>query len=132
MLYLFGYPIVSVVSFLLPLNNCFFRDQPELIPVRYPVSAQLSRAVESRVGNRPQLSDLRDSGSLEQDADIVLMLYREDMYNEDCEQPGVTDLYIRKNRSGPTGSVSLFFDAKRMTFRSLDRTAKLQPVATLD
>ena len=79
--------------------------------------SQLSRAVETRPGNIPQLSDLRDSGSLEQDADVVLMLYREEMYNEDCDQPGVTDVYIRKQRSGPTGRLSLFFDPKRTLFR---------------
>jgi len=94
--------------------------------------SQLSRLVEQRNPPIPILSDLRDSGAIEQDADMVLMLYRDEMYNEDCEHPGVTDIYIRKHRSGPTGRGSLFFDKKRMTFRSLDRTAKSQPVATLD
>lgn len=81
--------------------------------------SQLNRGVESRTPPIPILSDLRESGSIEQDADIVLMLYREDAYNEDCDRPGVTDLYVRKNRNGATGRVSLFFDAERMTFRSL-------------
>ena len=85
--------------------------------------SQLSRAVESRSPAIPVLADLRDSGSIEQDADMVLMLYREEYYNEDCDSPGVTDVFIRKHRSGPTGRVSLFFDAKRMTFRPLTRTA---------
>ena len=88
------------------------------------VLSQLSRAVETRPGNIPQLSDLRDSGSIEQDADMVLMLYREEEYNEDCDNPGVTDIYIRKHRSGPTGRVSLYFDKKRTTFRPLTRAAK--------
>jgi replicative DNA helicase len=81
--------------------------------------SQLSRSVEQRSPAIPILSDLRESGSIEQDADIVLMLYREDAYNEDCDSPGVTDIYIRKNRNGPTGRVSLFFRADRMTFTSL-------------
>jgi len=54
---------------------------------------------------------------------IVLMLYREEVYNEDCDTPGITDVYIRKNRNGETGRVSLFFDAKRMTFTSHERHA---------
>ena len=63
--------------------------------------SQLSRAVEQRGQPIPILSDLRDSGSIEQDADIVLMLYREDVYNEDCAEPGVTDVYIRKIATAP-------------------------------
>ena len=81
--------------------------------------SQLSRSVEQRSPAIPILSDLRESGSIEQDADIVLMLYREDAYNEDCDNPGVTDVYVRKNRNGPTGRVSLFFNAEKMLFTSL-------------
>jgi replicative DNA helicase len=88
--------------------------------------SQLSRSVEQRSPAIPILSDVRESGSIEQDADIVLMLYREDAYNEDCDSPGVTDVFVRKNRNGPTGRVSLFFQAERMTFTSLakDRSAR--------
>ena len=71
------------------------------------------RAAESPI---PVLSDLRESGSIEQDADSVLMLYRQEMYDPDCEQPGVTDLYLRKNRNGPTGVTELRFDGRRMSF----------------
>ena len=71
--------------------------------------SQLSRAVESRPGNIPQLSDLRESGSIEQDADIVMMMYREDAYEEDSSRPGMTDVYIRKHRNGPTGRIELLF-----------------------
>jgi len=85
--------------------------------------SQLSRAAEQRSPPIPVLSDLRESGSIEQDADAVLMLYREDAYNEDCDAPGVTDVYVRKNRSGPTGRVSLFFDKERMSFRDWKRKA---------
>ena len=83
--------------------------------------SQLSRLVEQRSPPIPVLSDLRDSGSIEQDADTVLMLYRESMYNEDAENPNVTDVYVRKNRNGPTGRVSLHFDPARMSFSDLAR-----------
>ena len=83
--------------------------------------SQLNRSVEQRSPPIPILSDLRDSGSIEQDADVVLMLYREEAYNEDCANPGVTDVYVRKNRNGATGRVSLFFDAERMVFTGLSK-----------
>jgi replicative DNA helicase len=78
--------------------------------------SQLSRTVEQRSPPIPILADLRDSGSIEQDVDSVLMLYRESAYNEDAEDPGATDIYVRKNRSGPTGRVELRFDHARMSF----------------
>ncbi len=84
--------------------------------------SQLSRAVESRPGNIPQLSDLRESGSIEQDADIVLMMYREDYYEEDSDRPGMTDIYIRKHRNGPTGRVELLFKKEQMRFYDVERS----------
>ena len=83
--------------------------------------SQLSRSAEQRSPPIPVLSDLRESGSIEQDADAVLMLYREEAYNEDCDDPGATDVYVRKNRSGPTGRVTLFFDKERMSFEDVAR-----------
>lgn len=83
--------------------------------------SQLSRAVESRPGNIPQLSDLRDSGSIEQDADIVLMMYREEYYEEDTDRPGITDVYIRKHRNGPTGRIELLFKKEQMRFYDIDK-----------
>ncbi len=83
--------------------------------------SQLSRAVETRPGNIPQLSDLRDSGSIEQDADVVLMMYREDYYEEDSDRPGVTDIYIRKHRNGPIGRVELLFKKEQMRFYDIDK-----------
>lgn len=83
--------------------------------------SQLSRESERRNPPIPILSDLRDSGSIEQDADRVLMLYRESEYNEDCADPNVTDLYIRKNRQGPTGHIQLLFDKPTTTFHSLSK-----------
>jgi len=83
--------------------------------------SQLSRAVETRPGNIPQLSDLRDSGSIEQDADVVLMMYREDYYEEDSDRPGITDIYIRKHRNGPIGRVELLFKKEQMRFYDIDK-----------
>ena len=82
--------------------------------------AQLSRKTEDRPNKRPQLADLRESGEIEQDADQVLMLYREGYYEEDCENPNLTDVYIRKNRQGETGHVQLHFDSDHMNFREID------------
>jgi len=80
--------------------------------------SQLSRAPEQRTPPIPILSDLRESGAIEQDADSVLMLYREGYYNEDCDDPDLTDVYVRKNRHGPTGRVELQFDRERMQFHT--------------
>jgi len=89
--------------------------------LRCPVLAlsQLSRACDNRPDKRPQLSDLRDSGSIEQDGDRILMLYRESEYHEDCDDPDCTDVYIRKNRHGPKGRVELRFDKEKMSFTSM-------------
>lgn len=93
-----------------------------------PVMAlsQLSRSVESRSPQIPQLADLRESGSIEQDADVVAFLYREDYYNPESERKGITDVLIKKHRNGPVGGVELFFDTRRQRFRSLD-TKHSQP-----
>ena len=65
------------------------------------------------------LSDLRESGAIEQDADSVLMLYRSGYYFEDCDNPDLTDVYVRKNRHGPTGHAELRFNREKMTFESI-------------
>ena len=82
--------------------------------------SQLSRSVESRSPQIPMLSDLRESGSIEQDADIVTFLYREDYYNPDTERQNITDLIIAKHRRGATGQIELYFDKQRVRFMSLD------------
>ncbi len=82
--------------------------------------SQLSRAVESRSDKRPMLSDLRESGSIEQDADVVLFIYRDDYYNEDSEQQNIADVIVAKHRHGSTGTVSLFFRKELTQFRDLE------------
>lgn len=83
--------------------------------------SQLSRTVEQRSPQIPQLSDLRESGSIEQDADVVLFIYREDYYRPDTERQHITDLYIKKHRNGPTGQVELYFHPEHLEFRSIDK-----------
>lgn len=83
--------------------------------------SQLSRSVESRNPPHPQLSDLRESGSIEQDADIVMFLYREDYYNPETERQHVTDVMVKKHRNGPTGNIELYFHPERLRFMSLDK-----------
>lgn len=83
--------------------------------------SQLSRSVESRQVKKPMLSDLRESGSLEQDADIVMFLYREDYYDQDTENKNITEVIIAKHRNGPVDTVSLFFQKEFTKFRDLSR-----------
>ena len=85
------------------------------------VLSQLSRAVESRVPQIPRLSDLRESGAIEQDADVVMFIYRDDFYNETSLKPGVAQVIIEKHRNGSTGSIELFFEKNRASFRDLDK-----------
>jgi len=88
--------------------------------------SQLSRAVEMRPVKIPQLSDLRESGAIEQDADVVMMMYREDYYEDDTEKKGITDIYIRKHRNGPIGHVELAFKKEQMRFVDIERHRKNQ------
>ncbi|MFH2104870.1 MAG: replicative DNA helicase [Parcubacteria group bacterium] len=83
--------------------------------------SQLSRAVESRTPAIPQLSDLRESGSIEQDADVVMFIYREELYKPETDRQNITDIYIKKHRNGPTGKIELFFDHERVSFRNLEK-----------
>lgn len=89
--------------------------------------SQLSRAVESRDKKIPQLSDLRDSGSIEQDADVVMFLYREDYYDRETERKNITDVLIRKHRNGPIGEVELHFRPEQSRFLGVERKAKPKP-----
>ena len=83
--------------------------------------SQLSRSVEMRAEKKPQLSDLRESGSLEQDADIVMFLYREEYYNRETDNENIAELIIAKNRNGPTTSIRLQFNKETMRFADLTR-----------
>ena len=85
-------------------------------------AAQLSRAVEQRREKRPVLSDLRDSGSLEQDADIVMFVYRDEYYNpDDTDRPNIAEVAVAKHRNGPTGMIELYWHGKYATFRNLKK-----------
>jgi replicative DNA helicase len=86
-----------------------------------PVMAlsQLSRAVESRTDKRPLLSDLRESGSIEQDADLVMFLYRDEYYNEQSEDQGLAEVILAKHRNGPTGTEKLAFLKRYAKFADL-------------
>ncbi len=83
--------------------------------------SQLSRAVEQR-GGRPRLSDLRDSGSIEQDADLVMFIHREDRYKEQHEKDNITEILIEKHRNGAVGMVELMFDGKTTSFLNMDKS----------
>ena len=73
-------------------------------------------------GGKPRLSDLRDSGSIEQDADVVMFIHRDDKVNKESDRPGIAEILIEKHRNGPTGKIELYFDDKRTTFQPVDTT----------
>lgn len=83
--------------------------------------SQLNRAVETR-GGRPRLSDLRDSGSIEQDADVVMFIHREDKGKDESERTNIAEILIEKHRNGPVGKVDLYFDEKSTTFMSIEKS----------
>jgi replicative DNA helicase len=91
--------------------------------LKIPVIAvsQLSRAVEARPDKRPLLSDLRESGQIEQDADLVMFIYRDEYYNRDSERPGEADVICAKHRNGPVGDVTLTFLSRYPKFANLYR-----------
>ena len=83
--------------------------------------SQLSRAVENRTDKRPVLSDLRESGAIEQDSDVVMFIYRDEVYNPDTEEKGIADILVRKHRNGPTGDRQLYFQDRYAKFADLER-----------
>lgn len=88
------------------------------------ILSQLNRSVESRNDKRPLMSDLRESGSIEQDADIVMMLYREYVYNQQTEYPDLAELIVNKNRAGSIGTIYLNYNAEATLFRSIDPSVR--------
>ena len=83
-------------------------------------AAQLSRAVEQRENKQPVLSDLRESGSLEQDSDIVMFIYRPDQYEQETDRPNVAEIKVAKHRNGPVGTVQLVFLSRLAKFVNAD------------
>jgi len=94
------------------------------LQVPFIVISQLSREVEKRESKKPQLSDLRESGSIEQDADVVILLYRPDVYQRNVTNPGITEVNIAKHRNGPTDVIELKFLAEYTKFISIERSHK--------
>ncbi len=91
--------------------------------------SQLNRAVESRTDQRPKLSDLRDSGSIEQDADVVMFIYREDVAKGDrSNKPNIAEIIVAKQRNGPTGQIDLFWDKDKVSFKNLAKTMDVPDV----
>lgn len=101
--------------------SMFLKQLARELDVPVIALSQLSRAVESRTTRIPQLSDLRESGSIEQDADVVLFIHREELYNQDTDRKGIADLVIAKHRNGPTGSVELYFVKEQARFREIEK-----------
>ena len=83
--------------------------------------SQLSRAVEQRPDHRPMLSDLRESGAIEQDADVVMFIYRDDYYNPDTEKKGIAEINIAKQRNGPIGTIDLVWLPEFTKFANLQK-----------
>lgn len=83
--------------------------------------SQLSRAVEQRTPQIPRLSDLRETGAIEQDSDVVLFIYREDKYRPDTERKNIADIIVAKHRNGPVGKIELYFDEPRASFKNLEK-----------
>jgi len=90
--------------------------------LRIPIVAlsQLSRGVESRDDQKPKLSDLRESGSIEQDADVVMFIYREDRAKKNSEKTGIANIIIAKHRNGPIGEIDLYFKQEYTSFQDMD------------
>ncbi|MFC1629683.1 replicative DNA helicase [Patescibacteria group bacterium] len=113
-------PMHSIVQQVTEISRSFKILARELnIPVL--ALSQLSRSVEQRSPQIPRLADLRESGSLEQDSDVVLFIYREDRYRDDSTRKNIADIIISKHRNGPIGKAELYFDERVVSFRNLEK-----------
>lgn len=116
-------PNISIVQQITEISRSLKELARELnIPVL--ALSQLSRAVEQRSPQIPRLADLRDSGSLEQDADVVMFIHREDKYKPNTSRKNIADILISKHRNGPPGVVELYFDEQRASFRSISKQSQ--------
>ena len=102
-------------------NSRFLKALARELDIPVLAISQLSRAVEQRQPPIPRLSDLRDSGSIEQDADVVMFIYREDKYKKNSSRKNIADILIEKHRNGPTGSLELYFDPGKTSFMDLEK-----------
>ncbi|OGZ65998.1 MAG: replicative DNA helicase [Candidatus Staskawiczbacteria bacterium RIFCSPHIGHO2_01_FULL_41_41] len=112
----FATPIQQVTE-----NSRALKQLAKELNVPVLVLSQLSRAVEQRTPHRPMLSDLRESGAIEQDADVVMFIYREDKYNENSLEKNIAEIIVAKHRNGAQGGVKLYFDEARVSFRNLEQ-----------
>ncbi len=103
-------------------NSRFLKSLARELDVPVLALSQLSRAVEQRHPPIPRLSDLRDSGSIEQDADVVMFIYREDKYKKDSDKQNIAEILIEKHRNGPTGRAELFFNKEKASFMSIEKS----------
>ncbi|MFC1756820.1 replicative DNA helicase [Patescibacteria group bacterium] len=102
-------------------NSRFLKSLARELNIPVLALSQLSRAVEQRQPPVPRLSDLRDSGSIEQDADVVMFIYREDRYKKDSPKQNIAEILIEKHRNGPTGKIDLYFNQQKTSFMSIER-----------
>lgn len=101
----------------------FFKKMTRELDAPVMILSQLNRAVEARADKRPMMSDLRQSGRIEEDSDIVILLYRDEYYNPDTDDKGIAEVIIAKNRSGPVGAVKLLFQPEFSTFKNMAKGA---------
>jgi len=109
-------------------NSRFLKSLARELDIPILAISQLSRAVEQRHPPIPRLADLRDSGSIEQDADVVMFIYREDKYKKDTSKQNIAEILIEKHRNGPTGKVDLYFNPQKTSFMNIEKGLTENPI----